>query len=73
MSMRWKQAVCALFGEWWWDVDAPAEQRVLARRVCRQCPVTAECLDYGRTHSGSGTYGGVMLHNGRASRRGRPG
>ena len=46
----------------------------MARRICRQCPVTAECLEVALSrpaHSDEGIWGGTTPKERRAIRAGR--
>ena len=45
----------------WFDIDADAEHRAMAKTLCSRCPVATECLAMGRRIKGNGTYGGKLL------------
>lgn len=44
--------------EWWF----PADKRPISARaklICKNCPVNAECLEYGLNHEWYGVWGGM--------------
>ncbi|MEU7133715.1 WhiB family transcriptional regulator [Streptomyces sp. NPDC046261] len=54
-------------------VGPAARQQEDAKKVCRRCPVRAQCLDYAlRTGENSGVWGGTCEDERRRIRRRRP-
>lgn len=52
-------ALCAYVGDDWWFPEK-GESTKDAKKICRSCPVRAECLDYALTwRQAFGVWGGV--------------
>jgi WhiB family redox-sensing transcriptional regulator len=56
---RWaERALCAQTDpDAWFPDRGHADQAAIATRICRHCPVRAQCLDYAL--SGADTWGGI--------------
>jgi hypothetical protein len=48
----------------WFMPDAERELQLKAFAVCRRCPVSDSCLDYGVRTRQTGIYGGILLDDG---------
>ena len=49
--------------------DAPAADRLMAKRVCRTCPVSAGCEMWAMTHNEHGIWAGMTVKERRSKAR----
>lgn len=68
--IRWDGAACRGCEPEWWFADQPEARKVTSRKVldaqlgiakaiCRDCPLRAECADYGTRNRLVGVWGGL--------------